>query len=202
MQAGSLVIQTSSKTCHPEGRAVCGPKDLNPNFDQDAAIELLRLSSSDSLRMTPACPLSPLLLLSPYPRSFFLRSSGPHRRLSRSVNPSRHVNGIALSLGGRGFSPGVEHLHSTGFQPLKPAELCHLLRRRNTNKFVKSQGIPPGGTKGERRSASSQAPPLLLQRKPCLTGSPPSRQKRRCQQECRVLRVYRGIGEMSEQAFP
>jgi len=54
------------------------------------------------------------------------------------------------------------------------------------NQFVKSQGIPTGGTKGERRSASSQAPPLLLQRKPYLTGSPPSRQKRRCRQECRV----------------
>ncbi len=201
------MIQTSSKTCHPEGRAVCGPKDLNLNFQQDTAIEILRLSSSDSLRMTPACPLSPLPFSAPYPRSFFLGSSGPHRRLSRSVNPSRHVNGIALSLGGRGFSPGVEHLHSTGLQPLKPAELCHLLRRRNTsdntlNRFVKSQGIPTGGTKGERRSATSQAPPLLLQRKPYLTGSPPSRQKRRCQQECRVLRVYRGIGEMSEQAFP
>src|SRR5260221_11190110 len=43
-----------------------------------------------------------------------------------------------------------------------------------------------GGTKGERRSVSSQAPPLLLQRKPYLTGSPPSRRERRCRQECRV----------------
>jgi len=34
-------------------------------------------------------------------------------------------------------------------------------------------------TKGERRSVSSQAPPLLRQRKPYLTGSPPSRRKRR-----------------------
>src|SRR6516162_2422963 len=45
--------------------------------------------------------------------------------------------------------------------------------------FVKSQGVRTGGTKGERRSATSQAPPLLRQRKPYLTGSPPSRQKRR-----------------------
>jgi hypothetical protein len=70
------------------------------------------------------------------------------------------------------------------------------------NQFVKSQGIQTGGTKGERRSATSQAPPLLLQRKPYLTGSPPSRQKRRCRQECRVPRVYRGIAELSAQAFP
>src|SRR5947207_14758935 len=32
----------------------------------------------------------------------------------------------------------------------------------------------------------SRAPPLLRQRKPYLTGSPPSRQERRCRQECRV----------------
>jgi hypothetical protein len=37
--------------------------------------------------------------------------------------------------------------------------------------------------KGERRSATSQAPPLLRQRKPYLTGSPPSRQKRRYRQD-------------------
>src|SRR5258706_4212025 len=43
-----------------------------------------------------------------------------------------------------------------------------------------------GGTKGERRSVSSQAPPLLLQRKPYLTGSPPSRRGRRRRQQCRV----------------
>src|SRR6267378_929673 len=73
MRVSSLAIQTSSKTCHPEGRAVCGPKDLNLNFQQDAAIEILQLSSSDSLRMKPACPSSPLPFLTPYPRSFFLR---------------------------------------------------------------------------------------------------------------------------------
>src|SRR5229473_3977472 len=58
------------------------------------------------------------------------------------------------------------------------------LARDNTlNRFGKSQGIRTGGTKGERRSATSQAPPLLRQRKPYLTGSPPSRQERRCRQE-------------------
>ena len=35
------------------------------------------------------------------------------------------------------------------------------------------------GKKGERRSVVPQAPPLLRQRKPYLTGSPPSRQERR-----------------------
>src|SRR6266849_5908545 len=43
-----------------------------------------------------------------------------------------------------------------------------------------------GGRKGERRPVRSQAPPLLRQRKPYLTGSPPSRRERRCRQECRV----------------
>src|SRR5438132_12510558 len=43
--------------------------------------------------------------------------------------------------------------------------------------------------KRRRRSVPSQAPPLLRQRKPYLTGSPPSRQERRCRQECRVRRV-------------
>src|SRR5260221_10330483 len=43
-----------------------------------------------------------------------------------------------------------------------------------------------GGTKGERRSVTSQAPPLLRQRKPYLTGSPPSPRQRRCPQECRA----------------
>src|ERR1700722_7393677 len=36
---------------------------------------------------------------------------------------------------------------------------------------------------------TSQAPPLLRQRKQYLTGSPPSRQERRCRQECRVIRL-------------
>ena len=36
--------------------------------------------------------------------------------------------------------------------------------------------------KGERRSAKSQAPPLLRQRKSYLTGSPPSRLRSRCRQ--------------------
>src|SRR5207302_11364188 len=41
------------------------------------------------------------------------------------------------------------------------------------------------GPRGERREAlgkDSQAPPLRRQRKPYLTGSPPSRQVRRCRQ--------------------
>src|SRR5579872_4001035 len=43
--------------------------------------------------------------------------------------------------------------------------------------------------KRERRSVTSQAPPLLRQRKPYLTGSPPSRQERRYRQECRMVRL-------------
>src|ERR1700721_3649835 len=38
---------------------------------------------------------------------------------------------------------------------------------------------------------TSQAPPLLRQRKPYLTGSPPSRQERRYRQECRLAGLYR-----------
>src|SRR5258708_29477115 len=53
-----------------------------------------------------------------------------------------------------------------------------------------------GGTKGERRSVTSQAPPLLRQRKPYLTGSPPSRRGRRCRQEGRVrVGIGRGRGD-------
>src|SRR5258706_14537602 len=53
-----------------------------------------------------------------------------------------------------------------------------------------------GGTKGERRSVTSQAPPLLRQRKPYLTGSPPSRRERRCRQECPVwVGIARDRGE-------
>jgi hypothetical protein len=36
----------------------------------------------------------------------------------------------------------------------------------------------------EALGKTSQAPPLLRQRKPYLTGSPPSRQERRCRQAC------------------
>jgi hypothetical protein len=57
------------------------------------------------------------------------------------------------------------------------------------------------GQKGERRSVTRKRLSLLLQRKPYLTGSPPSQRERRCRQECRVVRVYRGISEMSGQAF-
>ena len=55
--------------------------------------------------------------------------------------------------------------------------------RKTHNKFVKSRGFGQAGQKGERRSVTSQAPPLLRQRKPYLTGSPPSRQERRCRQD-------------------
>src|SRR5580704_3694892 len=48
---------------------------------------------------------------------------------------------------------------------------------------------PHAGEKRERRPVSSQAPPQLLQRKPYLTGSPPSRRERRYRQVCRVIRI-------------
>jgi hypothetical protein len=44
------------------------------------------------------------------------------------------------------------------------------------------------GQKGEALGNFTSAS-LLRQRKPYLTGSPPSRQERRCRQECRVVRV-------------
>src|ERR1700719_3740155 len=73
------------------------------------------------------------------------------------------------------------------------------------NKFGNSQGNPTGGTKGERRSVTSQAPPLLLQRKPYLTGSPPSRQMRRCRQELSsapsISRVRRVVSASVSSAF-
>jgi len=49
--------------------------------------------------------------------------------------------------------------------------------------FVKSRELRAGGIKGGRRSVNSQAPPLLRQRKPYLTGSPPSRRERRYRQD-------------------
>src|SRR5258708_18344550 len=53
-----------------------------------------------------------------------------------------------------------------------------------------------GGTKGERRSVTSQAPPLLRQRKPYLTGSPPSRREPRVRQEGQVtVSIARGSGK-------
>jgi hypothetical protein len=56
---------------------------------------------------------------------------------------------------------------------------------RGTRKPCRCQGI---AIRGERRSARSRAPPLLRQRKPYLTGSPPSRRERR----------YRRVVEWSE----
>jgi hypothetical protein len=38
--------------CHPEGRVVCAPKDLNLSTLLDVNVEVFRLSFSDSLRMT------------------------------------------------------------------------------------------------------------------------------------------------------
>ena len=38
--------------CHPEGRGVCDAKDINVEFWRGGSVEILRLSSSDSLRMT------------------------------------------------------------------------------------------------------------------------------------------------------
>jgi hypothetical protein len=41
-------------SCHPEGRAVCALKDLNLCTKHTFSVEILRLSSSDSLRRTDA----------------------------------------------------------------------------------------------------------------------------------------------------
>src|SRR5260370_42243369 len=41
-----------NKRCHPEGRAGCALKDLSLQSVQTLAVEVLRLSLSDSLRMT------------------------------------------------------------------------------------------------------------------------------------------------------
>src|SRR5258708_34393419 len=41
-----------NKRCHPEGRTICALKDLSIQSVQTLAVEVLRLSLSDSLRMT------------------------------------------------------------------------------------------------------------------------------------------------------
>src|SRR5258707_13796068 len=41
-----------NKRCHPEGRTICALKDLSLQSVQTLAVEVLRLSLSDSLRMT------------------------------------------------------------------------------------------------------------------------------------------------------
>ena len=94
----------------------------------------------------------------------------------------------------------------------RPCSACNLCLRDSLQGTASSRlfgrwmrtihGIRTGGIKGGRRSGISQAPPLLRQRKPYLTGSPPSRRESRCRQEYRVVRVYRGIVEMLEEAFP
>jgi len=47
-----LFVLKTKKTCHPEGRALCGPKDLNLDAVQNPKVEILRLLSSGSLRKT------------------------------------------------------------------------------------------------------------------------------------------------------
>jgi hypothetical protein len=51
-----------------------------------------------------------------------------------------------------------------------------------------------GGRKGGRRSVIPQAPPLLRQRKPYLTGSPPSRQERRYRPDVECSEYNPGSG--------
>src|SRR6266436_4906507 len=46
------IIALQKNSCHPEEPAFCAPKDLNRNDMRAANVEILRLSSSDSLRMT------------------------------------------------------------------------------------------------------------------------------------------------------
>jgi hypothetical protein len=79
------------------------------------------------------------------------------------------------------------------------------LEQTNTLRLERSvqsaQGIRTGGEKGERRSVTSQAPPLLRQRKPYLTGSPPSRQERRCRQECRMSEYNAGLGRCQNKGW-
>src|SRR5258705_11323920 len=41
-----------NKRCYPEGRTICALKDLSLQSVQTLAVEVLRLSLSDSLRMT------------------------------------------------------------------------------------------------------------------------------------------------------
>jgi hypothetical protein len=54
---GSILFLTAfqkahrTTNCHPEGRDVCGPKDLNIDNAQHSAAEILRRSFSDRLRI-------------------------------------------------------------------------------------------------------------------------------------------------------
>ena len=45
-------LKQPAKTCHPEGRAFRASKDLTCHTAQTLNVEILRLSSSDSVRMT------------------------------------------------------------------------------------------------------------------------------------------------------
>src|SRR5713101_4293399 len=51
---GSAIYPSSQtcEKCHPDPRVLCAAKSLNSNTLQDFDIEILRLSFSDSLRMT------------------------------------------------------------------------------------------------------------------------------------------------------
>src|SRR5258708_13966875 len=73
----------------------------------------------------------------------------------------------------------VGALRGSGQAKAPSSKIRQIIRKWNSDR----------GKKRRRRSVTSQAPPLLRQRKPYLTGSPPSRQERRCRQECRVVRV-------------
>src|SRR5260370_5314214 len=72
------------------------------------------------------------------------------------------------------FGAGLLLMLTSSASPSTSLVRRALGRNPTANKIFKSQGIRIGGAKRERRSVNSQAPHLLLQRKPYLTGSPPS----------------------------
>jgi hypothetical protein len=63
-----FVISNKIKSCHPEDRAVCAPKDLNSQFWQVLGIDLPRLNATPNLRfpllLTRTPTLSTILLCS------------------------------------------------------------------------------------------------------------------------------------------
>jgi hypothetical protein len=81
-------------------------------------------------------------------------------------------------MGPTEFAAEVERLKAEGEVP-KPRNFIGR-NRRNASRVRPEDSRRTSGQKGERRSLVLQAPPLLRQRKPYLTGSPPSRQERRC----------------------
>lgn len=52
MGSGPSFDNRPMNSCHPEGRVVCAPKDLNVMTVLDSYVEILRPSSSDGLRVT------------------------------------------------------------------------------------------------------------------------------------------------------